>query len=215
MVGRSILASRVVPVAGFLAALLLAGCTAPRENSLLRAERERSYRTWEYKRDQLDRETERLRQYVEEGAGKAQELRDQAAVTASHTRDEMTRLGYELTLLQNAEKDLAAAKARLAGVQKEQQPVVAAIAALEQHKTRLKELQAEVQKLDQQVAAAEASLKEKTAAAQARLLELAQQQQQVDAFGAAVEKAKAEVAAAATPLVPPPPPAPAAQPAKK
>ena len=98
MVGRSILASRAVPVAGFLTALLLGGCTAPRENSLLRAERERHYRTWEYRKDQLDRETERLQQYVGEGGQKAQELRDQAAVTASQTRDEMARLGNELTL---------------------------------------------------------------------------------------------------------------------
>jgi hypothetical protein len=206
MVGRKILASPVLPVAGFLLALLLASCVAPPENSLHRAEREREYRAWLFRRDLLQKETERLQAFVTEGDKKAQQLRDEAAMTASRTRDEMARLDYEVGLLHHAEADLKATRERLLAVEQEKQPVLAAIAALELKEKQLAELQAKAQAVEQGIATAQQALQQQQVAAQARLSELQQQQQAVAAFDAAVQQAMAAVKAAATPLVPPPPP---------
>lgn len=214
MVWRSILASPLLAVAGFLALLPAMGCVAPRENSLHRAERERQYRVWLYRGDQLQKETDRLRQFVAEGDARAQELRDEAAMTASRTREEMARLDYEVGLLQHAEADLKAAKERLLAIEQQQQPVLAAIAALQQQTERLAALQAERQRVEQSLAAAEQALQQQQAAAAARLAEWQQQQQKVAAFDAAMRQAMAAVEAAAVPLVPPPPPVPAPKPAE-
>src|SRR5712671_5989877 len=189
--------------ARFLAVLALvcvAGCGAPRTNSVQQASEQRRLQGWQGEAERTDRELWRLQQQVKDDEAAALKAHDQAAAATAKARDAMTALHHELSLLQAAEQDLAAAKGRLQKLQQE----LATVVQQEQH---LAEMRGKETELAKAVAAAEAAFTQQEKDGQQKLAALQQKLALLKTLDTAMQAAMLAAQQAGIALAPPAPPA--------
>jgi DNA repair exonuclease SbcCD ATPase subunit len=206
---------RVQVLALALVPCLLGACAVERETTIARAARSRQVGAQRAERQRQEQDLALLRQTAGQTEAEITAATRRSVEVAAALRTVAAQLQYELGVLQQAEGDLATARARAQQIEAELQPLRALEQTLRDQEAlrsaaavRLSTLQPEVEALQLQVSQREAELLPRLQALQRQ----ATAQQQLAAVLTAAEKALAEALA---PLAPPAPAAPTTAPVGK
>lgn len=187
-------------------ALLLAAaaCTAPRENSVHRAARERRVDRLQAVREQQAREQRRLEAAIDSDREATQRLGDEASAFASRRRDVEFAWSVASKELRDRQAELETLRGQVAAAAEPLEHLRALRADVELHELKARALQEQRDRLQQQVAAAEAEVHELEKSLSPRLDELKQRLERMRVADAQAKALQALLASLAPPADPAP-----------